>query len=191
MTYNPRKASQIVAFFALKTPQRRINVLKAVKLVYLADRENVAQFGFPILEERRVSMKHGPVNSTTYDYIKGEVCPDQDGGWSDFVTDRALHKVGVANECITFDDLDELSDAELGTLENIWEKFGGLTQWQLVEFTHDKANIPEWEDPSETGQNSKQIEFESMLAAMGVPFHQEHAAEMESVGNATRFLKGL
>ena len=189
--YNPRKASQIVAFFTLKSEQQHINVLKAVKLVYLADRENIAQFGFPMLEERRVSMRHGPVNSYTYDHIKGEVWPEQDDGWSEFVADRANHNVGLASGDILVDDLDELSDAEVATLETIWEKFGDMTRWQLVEYSHDKANVPEWEDPNETGQNTKTIEFENMLAAIGVPFYKEHAAEMESIGIATRFLKGL
>jgi uncharacterized phage-associated protein len=189
--YNPRKASQIVAFFALKTAQKRINVLKAVKLVYLADRASIAQFGYPMLEERRVSMRHGPVNSYTYDHIKGEVWPENDGGWSEFVADRANHDVGLASEGIVFDDLDELSDSEVATLQAVWDEFGGMTQWQLVEYVHDKANVPEWEDPKETGQNSKTIEFEHMLAAVGVPCHKEHAAELKSVSNASGFLKGL
>ncbi len=191
MTYNPRKASQTVAFFALKTAARRINVLKAIKLVYLADRENIASYGFPIQDERRVSMKHGPVNSYTYDYIQGEVWPQQDCGWSDFLADRSHHNVGLASDQITLDDLDELSDAEIATLEAVWEKFGAMTQWDLVEHTHDKANVPEWEDPNETGQNSRTIAFEDMLAAIGVPSYAEHAAEIESVNNASGFLKGL
>jgi uncharacterized phage-associated protein len=189
MTYNPRKASQTVAFFALKTGNNAVNVLKAVKLVYLSDRENIANYGFPILDERRVCMKHGPVNSYTYDHIKGEVPPEHDGGWAEFVSDRAGHNVGLANDALKIDDLDELSDAELDTLESVWANYGHLDQWQLVEFTHDKAKIPEWIDPKSLG--SKTITLESMLAAVGVPFHNEHAAEMESVGNATGFLKGL
>ncbi|MAO01079.1 Panacea domain-containing protein [uncultured Roseovarius sp.] len=189
--YNPRKASQIVAFFALKTAQKRISVLKAVKLVYLADRENIARCGFPLLEERRVSMPLGPVNSYTYNHIKGEVFPKYDGGWSEFVADRADHNVGLASDSMSIDDLDELSDADVATLEAVWAKFGDMTQWELVEYAHDKANVPEWEDPKETGQNSKTIELEKMLAVIGVPFHKEHAAEMESAGSAVRFLKGL
>lgn len=191
MAYNPRKASQVVAFFALKTARRRINVLKAVKLVYLSDRENTARYGFPILEERRVSMPHGPVNSYTYNHIKGEVLPEHDGGWSDFVTDRENHDVGLASKALSVDDLDELSDAELATLETVWEKFGGFDQWQLVSFTHDKSNVPEWEDPNDTGQNSKTINLEDMLAAVGILSHKEHAIEMQSVAKATEFLKSL
>ena len=51
--------------------------------------------------------------------------------------------------------------------------------------------MPEWEYPDETSQHLKAIEFENMLAAIGVPFYKEHAAEMESVGNATRLHKRL
>ena len=107
MTYNPRKASQTVAFFALKTGNSAINVLKAVKLVYLADRENIARYGFPILDERRVSMKNGPVNSYTLRHINGEIHPDFDGGWSDFVSDRANHDVGLRQAEMTTDDLED------------------------------------------------------------------------------------
>jgi uncharacterized phage-associated protein len=187
--YNPRKASQTVAFFALKTGANAINVLKAVKLVYLADRESIARYGFPILDERRVSMKHGPVNSYTYDHIKGEVPPQYDGGWGDFVADRAGHDVGLAFNGMTIDDLDELSDAEIDTLESVWDSFGGMDQWDLVEFTHDTNNVPEWTDPK--GQGSRKIPLESMMAAIGVAASKEHAAEIESVDNATGFLKGL
>ena len=75
MSYNPRKAAQTIAFFAIKNSGRPINTLKAVKLVYLADREAIALYGSPIQDERRVAMPLGPVNSTTYDFIKGEVPP--------------------------------------------------------------------------------------------------------------------
>lgn len=187
--YNPRKASQTVAFFALKTGVNAINVLKAVKLVYLADRENIARFGVPILDERRVSMKHGPVNSYTYDHIKGEVPPQYDGGWGDFVADREGHDVGLAFNEMTLDDLDELSDAEIETLDDVWNRFGGCDQWQLVDFTHDTNNIPEWTDPK--GIGSRTIPLEDMMAAIGIAGHKEHAAEIESIDNAASFLKGL
>lgn len=189
MTYNPRKASQTVAFFAIRTGKNAINVLKAVKLVYLSDRENIARYGFPILDERRVCMKLGPVNSFTYDHIKGEVRPEDDGGWAEFVSDRAGYNVGLASDNLGLDDLDELSDSELSTLESVWATFGHMDQWELVAYTHDTANIPEWIDPK--SQGSKTITLGSMLAAIGIPSHKEHALEMESVSNASGFLKGL
>lgn len=187
--YNPRKAAQTVAFFAIKTGVNAINVLKVMKLVYLADRASIARHGFPILDERRVSMRNGPVNSFTYDYIKGEVPPHLDAGWSEFVADRAGHDVGLAFNGMSVDDLDELSDAEIETLEGVWELFGGMDQWKLVDYTHHAENIPEWTDPK--GQGSRTISLDSIMSAVGLKGHARHAAEIESANKATEFLKGL
>lgn len=189
MSYNPRKASQVVAFFALRSGEAAINVVKAMKLVYLADRENISRYGFPILDERRVSMPLGPVNSYTYNYIKGEVKPEYDRGWGEFLNDRAHHAVGLVDNSFNEDDFDELSDAEVETLETVWENFGAMNQWELVDYTHDPKNIPEWKDPA--GYGSKTIKLESLLAAVGVPSYKDHAAEIESVNEASGFLKGL
>ncbi len=52
--YNPVKAAQVIAYLAYKEPGKTLDVLKAIKLVYLADRESITQFGAPILDESRV-----------------------------------------------------------------------------------------------------------------------------------------
>jgi uncharacterized phage-associated protein len=164
MAYNPRKAAQTIAYFAIKNGCAPLHVVKAVKLVYLADRESIQEFGFPIQDETRVSMKHGPVNSSTYRYVNG----DQDAeasGWADFVSDRANHEIGLANSEICADDLDELSDADIQILDTVWEKFGGVDTWRLCDWTHESNNLPEWEDP---GQSSIPIPLSRMMAAVGI-----------------------
>ncbi len=47
MGFNARKAAQVVAYLANKTPQKRLNIVKAMKLVYLADRDSFQHYGFP------------------------------------------------------------------------------------------------------------------------------------------------
>ena len=147
MAYNPRKAAQTIAYFAMKSGGV-LAVLKAVKLVYLADRESMSRYGFPIQDERLVSMPKGPVNSTTLNYINGEMEDAEEKGWTTFLSDRANHEVGLARAEITEDDLDELSDADIQVLESVWSKFGAMDRWKIVEWTH--YNIPEWEDPHGT-----------------------------------------
>ncbi len=68
--YNARKAAQVAAFFAL-SEGGKINVLKLVKLIYLADRSAMEAFEAPILNDKFVSMDHGPVNSITLNLING------------------------------------------------------------------------------------------------------------------------
>lgn len=185
MPYNQRKAAQTIAYFALKDA-RTINVLKAIKLVYLADRESLRVRGHPIQDEARSSMPHGPVNSVTYDWIKGSY--RDDGTWSAVLTDRADHNVAVANDELTISDLDELSERELEILKRIWAKFGQMDQFALADWTHDPNNVPEWEDPN---GSSKPIQLATMMAAVGLDHPLERARELEGLDHASDLLAAL
>jgi len=141
--FNTRKAAQVVAYFA-KAQGGEINVLKLMKLVYLSDREALKLFDAPILADKFVSMEHGPVNSFTYDFVNGTA--DENDDWNEFVTDRAGHDVGLPNNNISVQDLDELSVAELKVLALIWARFGHMDRYELRDYTH--KHCPEWEDPN-------------------------------------------
>lgn len=183
MPYDPRKAAQTIAFFALKEGGS-INVLKVVKLVYLADRESLRQRGHPIQYEARFSMPHGPVNSSTLNYLNGSY--RDDGGWSNFLSDRANHEVGLANQSIALKDLDELSNREISVLESVWSEFGHMDRFDLAEWTHDY--IPEWEDPN---GSSLRIPLDRMMAAVGLERPVERARELESLDRASALLGSL
>lgn len=164
MSYEPKKAAQLIAALIIKAGGNSINLLKAVKLVYLIDRESIRRYGFPVLDEARVSMPRGPVNSMTYSHINGEYDLDE-CGWSDILQDRANHKMALADEQLNLDDLDELSDADLTCVETVWAQFGHMNQWDLVNWTHDPKNVPEWEDPN---GGSTVIPLQRILNAVGV-----------------------
>ncbi len=164
MAYQPRKAAQLIAYLILKCGKQSLNVLKAVKLVYLVDRESIKNFGFPVLDEKRCSMPHGPVNSQTYSYIAGDYDPDE-CGWSEFLQDCANYNIALARPEISSVDLDELSDADIECANAVWERFGHMNQWQLRDWTHDPRNVPEWEDPN---GSSTEIPLRRILNAVGV-----------------------
>lgn len=180
MPYNPRKAAQTIAFFAMQEGGT-ISVLKVVKLVYLADRASLRERGHPIQHEPRFSMPHGPVNSMTLDYLNGSY--RDDGGWSDFLRDRANNDVGLASHETTIVDLDELSEREISILANVWSEFGQMNRFDLAEWTHD--HIPEWEDPK---GSSRRIPLDRMMAAVGLEKPIERARELESLDQASALL---
>lgn len=153
--YNVRKAAQVVAFFAIQQGGS-INILKLAKLVYLADRGFLEKYDSPILYDRLVSMPHGPANSVTLNFINGLF--EETAKWDEFVSDREKHNVGVATRDLKVEDLDELSRAERAVLEDVWNRFGHMTQYQLRDFTH--RNCPEWEDPK---GSSSEIPYERVL----------------------------
>lgn len=188
MSYDPRKAAQTIAYLAVKNGRKPLNILKAIKLVYLADRESVRRSGFTIQDELHYSMPNGPVNSTTYRFINGEVPPGDAAGWSEFLTDRNGHRVGLANPGVATDDLDELSDAELSVLDDVWEKFGSMNQWDLVNWTHDPHNVPEWEDPN---GSSNPIPLRRMMDALGVQNAADQEAMVREHRKSSSYLKAL
>ncbi|MEP1879565.1 MAG: Panacea domain-containing protein [Roseibium sp.] len=176
MSYEPKKAAQLIAYLIMKSGGDRLNILKAVKLVYLVDRYSLEKFGFPVLEERRVSMPHGPVNSLTYDYLNGVYDPDP-VGWSEVLRDRENHNIALANSDLSIEGLDELSDADIECADAVWASFGHMTQWELRDWTHDPSHIPEWEEPN---GGSTVIPLQRILNAVGVSNAEEFANEAES-----------
>lgn len=169
--YNSRKAAQVAAFFA-NSEGGQINVLKLVKLIYLADREALKTFDAPILLDKFVSMEHGPVNSLTLNQINGTAESD---GWNEFISDREGHFVGLSKKKVSPADLDELSPAEIKILKLIWERFGGMDRFELVAYTH--KNCLEWEDPH---GSSTPIPLERIFKFLGKQDGSELAAKLES-----------
>jgi uncharacterized phage-associated protein len=143
--FSTRRAAQVTAFFADKAGGR-INILRATKLIYLADRESMAEREWPVTGDDFVSMPFGPVNSYTYDLMKAEVTPEQTEIWSEFVAPRSGHDIPLSRP-IEESDLDELSPADLRILHQTWEKYKKMAdQFLLAEWTH--KHCPEWQDPN-------------------------------------------
>lgn len=171
--YKTRKAAQVTAFFALKQGGA-INVLKLAKLLYIGDREHLSRYDLPILFDNFVSMEHGPVTSTTLDYVNGY--REDRANWDAFVSDRSGHYVGVASDRLTVDDLDELSDVEIDTLESVWSQFGGMDRFTVRDWTH--KHCGEWEDPK---GSSTPIPYERVLKFLCKDHAAEIAQEIEAV----------
>ena len=160
MLFNEKKAAQTAAFFTFSAGGK-INVLKLMKLMYLAEREAFLRYGEPIIGDMMVSMPNGPVLSMSYD------CTATGGkdplGWENWISDRAGYEIGLQKHISDpFLELRELSQADFDVLQSIWNAFGGFTQWQLIEYTHDSC--PEWEDPK---GSSAGIPIERLLKALG------------------------
>lgn len=61
--------------------------------------------------------------------------------------------------------LQELSDFDTEILNYVWDVFGGMTRDEIVEYTHDPANIPEWKEPN---GSSLPISLQTILKEVGM-----------------------
>lgn len=138
--FSSERVAQIAAEFS-RLEGGSMNVLKLVKLIYLSDRLSMERYAAPITYDRLVSMDHGPVPSRTLNLINGF----ESGQWDRWLTGRENHRVAVTSMDFNRRDLDELSDADMEIIGEVWEEFGGMDQWELSEYTHN--HCPEWRNP--------------------------------------------
>lgn len=171
-TFNPKKSVQAGAFL-LNCNGGDMDKYLWIKMLYLADRESLARWEEPITGDSPASMPYGPILSTIYDLTKGD-CPDLREHWDKFISDADVetNRIFLKENPGT----DELSKAELGILESVFNKYRNYTWNQMKDFCHE---LPEYED---VGRGSKRISFERILSALGRNETEIQEVETRHVG---------
>ncbi|NLD91669.1 MAG: SocA family protein [Fibrobacter sp.] len=121
----------------------RIDKLKIVKLVYLADKMHLMLYGRTITGDSYCVMKNGPVGSTTLDILNEnlEFLEDSDIEYSKkFLTMVSFDsKLYEATNAVP--EFDFLSESDQTVLDRIIALFAKKSSMSLVELTH---KYPEW-----------------------------------------------
>jgi uncharacterized phage-associated protein len=152
-THFDERKTAAAASFLLAKAGRRMEYIRLLKLLYMADREAWGRYGRPITGDRYVSMTHGPVLSQTYDLIK----TDASGAWH-----QAVERTGGYDVALRGDpDLGPLSEAETDILAEVHDRFQKVGTWDLVEYLH--KTLPEWKET----KGSVDLDPEDILRALG------------------------
>lgn len=162
-----RKAASAAACL-IKLHGGRTRYIRLIKLLYMADRESLRRFNRPIIGDRYVAMKQGPVLSGVLRLVKREV---ESGPWDERIMLDG-YDVALRGEV----DLGPLSEAEVDLLKEVYEFAASMTKWQLIEYIH--KTYPEWKDP---GSTSVTIEPEAILRALNKSAEEIEEARQESV----------
>ncbi|WP_082488363.1 Panacea domain-containing protein [Duganella sp. Leaf61] len=172
--YNETKAAEVTFYFLKRAKERRGHVtkLRLMKWLYLAERAAYANFGEPLTGDLLCSMEHGPVlSSTLYLVEKPSLQRRSNGAFSAVVSavrENNKHQyLTIREDCPyrSVDDLRQLSDAEVGLLDSVWEEFGGMSSKQLESYLHHPDHTPEWQ--WSRGDGSNPIELEDLFLALG------------------------
>jgi uncharacterized phage-associated protein len=137
--FHPEKAVEAAAIL-LKLHGQPMKYLGLLKMLYIADRLALQQLEQPITGDHYVSMDYGPVLSGVYDLIKGQPVDEALPLWSNFISPRNTNYVSLLKD----PEEQELCEAEVEILEQVYQTFGHLDPFDVVEWTHD---LPEWQDP--------------------------------------------
>ncbi len=164
--FDERKATQLVARL-LKRAGGQLNVLKLVKLAYLAERRALVESGRPITFDRFVAMPHGPVVSATLNLINDEPDPRSLGYWNQFISERVGHDVALRAD----PGVGALSRFELSVIDGVYDDFGHMDRFALRDLTH---ALPEYRDPE---GSSLPIHIRDVLEAEG--YSEDEVLEVE------------
>jgi uncharacterized phage-associated protein len=137
---NTEIATAVVCFFVQKSPERKLNDLVLMKLLYITERKAIADLGTTIIGDEFYSMKNGPVLSGVLSLMQGAPAPF----WTEHL-EFVRHDGKASNHVVLRKALkpeEHLSEAEMGLLSSVWQEFGSRTKWQLVDLTH---CFPEWD----------------------------------------------
>jgi len=138
-----------------ETPPK-MEYMRLLKLLYIADRESLRETGVPVTGDVVYAMKQGPVLSKVYDLIKGEHLRSRD--W-----DRFIKRSGYQVELVDQPGNGRLCRYEIEKLNEISERYFFKDTFEISEETH---AFQEWQRNSVT-QGQKEIPLTDILEAVG------------------------
>jgi uncharacterized phage-associated protein len=154
--FGTRKIIEAAAVLLRSEACHRMGYMRLLKLLYIADRESLAETGRPIIGTRPVAMDLGPVHSKALNLAKGT---HYDGPlWAEFIA-----RDGYVIELKTDPGVLSLSRYEIGKLNEVLARYRDLDDFDLSEITHD---FPEWQRNYQA-KTSTTIPMEDIIEAVG------------------------
>ncbi len=177
--FDERKATEATAHL-LASSSGRMKYLRIIKMLYFADRRSLQLYGRPIVGDRYVAMRHGPVLSQLYDVIK--LNPD-DAAEAHPIWSEHIRRDGLFLELVRSPQRLELTDAECDILDQVITDCRGRDEWEVRDLSH---CVPEWSDP---GATSRTIQVADMLRTMG--FDEARVKEVQRAALEKEYLDSL
>lgn len=140
MSADYKKIAQALNYLARKAgASSKIHNVKAIKLLFLADRYHVRKYGRLITEDSYLAMNYGPVGSLARDLTGDSNFLGQEEGYyaSRYIKPKGRHHF----ESIKRPEKSVFSKTDLEALDFAVEKFGHLYWNELADLTH---AFPEW-----------------------------------------------
>ena len=124
-----KKRENVILFFANQSPNKSIEKVKLMKLIWLSDKLHLNKYGRLILQEHYKAMPNGLVPIVAYAQIPKKI---------DHNTYEVIEKYVKAKRNET---TDFFSKSDIEIMLYVWKKFGTMTSEELSEYSH---KFPEW-----------------------------------------------
>lgn len=145
MHFDYRKNVQLLTYLAQKE-WWLISYMKALKLIFFADKYFLRNYGRTISWDSYAAMKHWPVAMNTYQIIQDIDISKEESSFDNVYIKEYLekHNYDIANRKAP--NLDFLAKREIQVLDMIYNSFGKYNKWELVNKTHDYTEWKQYEN---------------------------------------------
>jgi uncharacterized phage-associated protein len=165
-----KKATQALNFLAVKK-EGKINKMKAIKLIYLADRLHLRKYGRPIVGDLYWAMKLGPVGSCTKNIAERKITPS-DSPKAFLYARKYLKPIDEKKQEVVSlrePDMSVFSKTDLDCLEAVYREFADRDQFELAILTH---LLPEWrkyDNELKEGKKRVRMDYKDLFSDKAVP----------------------
>jgi uncharacterized phage-associated protein len=129
--------------------------IRLLKLLYIAERELLAEEALPMTGDIYTAMDYGPVLSTVYDIIL-------DKNWQGAEWHKFIRRTGYSINLAADPGFDHLSASVVTKLREVHARYSEMNVWDLVKVTH---TFPEWKK-NYPGSGCRSIPLEDILEGM-------------------------
>ena len=165
MTFLPntsyKKATQALNFLARKK-DGTINKMKAIKLIFLADRLHLRKYGRPVIGDMYWAMKLGPVGSKTKRAAELDLPVDVLSYTKKYI--KPVDEKKQSFTSIKETDLDVFSKTDLECLETVYDTFSDKDQFELAELTHKYPEWAKYQRELKTGKKRVRMDYDDLFA---------------------------
>jgi len=149
------------AALLLRAHHNRMEYIRLLKLLYIADRELLAKIGRTLTGDQAIAMKRGPVLTTVYDLIKGKGSVATNAEWATAIRTEG-YEVTLSGDVGT----NRLTKAEAIVLEDVCLRYRDTDSEGPSDLTHEFREWAEVFDESRA-DSSPVIDWATALAAQG------------------------
>lgn len=137
MQFKYRKAVQALNFLA-RQEGGTINKMKALKLLWLADRLHLRKYGRTIINDHYKAMPNGPVASSARDILEHDIVNPEISEAIKYLKPAANRYFYQSVEAV---NNKVFSQTDLECLQTVTDTFGNMDQFDLSQLSH---SFPEW-----------------------------------------------
>lgn len=165
---------------------KQADKIHLVKLMYLADKYHLMNYGRTISNDSFVAFKNGPAGSKTTDVLEfdGYVL----GEYLDLAQQSIQKGEGfeyLPGEGCSLGSFDMLSESDIEALDFVIDNFGKMDKWEVVDYTHKLKEWKQFKPLFDSGKTrSEPIKTEDLLLSVNDKYFnigEEHLKESHEI----------